>query len=366
MKILRVVSDIYPYVIGGLPIHAHELSRLQAKMGHDVTVFTANEDSLSQYEYKDGYSIRRFRSALKVCGNTLMPKLPVELYRHKDDFDVIHAHSHLFLSTNMCAMIKTSGSSPLVITNHGLRSQSVPAWLNDIFIPTVAKWTFKAADRIICYTENEKLSLVKLGIEQNKISVIHNGIDTEMFIPGKERKVNNRILWIGRFVPGKGVEYLIEAFGMLIKKYPELKLLMIGKGPLKDEMERKIKDMDLAKNVTIKEFIPNKELPKVYQTSDIFVLPSLEEGIPRTILEAMSCELPIVCTDLPQLVDIVEDCGILVPVKSSKALAESIDSILSDGGMAKRLGKNGRDRVYRQYSWDDTVRRTIELYKELT
>jgi glycosyltransferase involved in cell wall biosynthesis len=94
-------------------------------------------------------------------------------------------------------------------------------------------------------------------------------------------------------------------------------------------------------------------------------LPSIEEGVPRTILEAMSCGLPIVCTKLPQLVSIVKCCGLLVPSKDAKTLADKISEILSDDELARKLGENGRKNVIVNYSWKDTVEKTTMLYDEL-
>ncbi|NAS88601.1 glycosyltransferase family 1 protein [ANME-1 cluster archaeon AG-394-G21] len=366
MKILRVVSDLYPSIVGGLGLHAHEMSKEQARLGHDVTVYTSNIDERPTQEYKDGYRIQRFKPVIKIGGNSLMPLLFFKLFKTRNDFDIIHAHSHLFFSTNLCAFVRRLGSSPLVITNHGLISQTVPMWVHKIYIPTIAKWTFKSADRIICYTEKEKLMLKKLGIDSDKIAVIHNGTDTNMFSPCEKEKNSNQILWIGRFTPGKGVKYLIDAFNIILKEYSDFKLLMVGMGPLKENIEQKIQDLNLSKNIIIKEFVPNSELPEIYQNSDIFVLPSLNEGIPRTILEAMSCGIPVVCTELPQLVNVVYGCGLLVPVKDSQALAEGILRIVSDRNIAQKFGRNGRDKVVENYSWEDTVKKTVQLYEELT
>ncbi len=365
MKILRVVSDLYPVVVGGLGLHTHEMSKWQIKMGHEVTVYTSNTDGRQTHEYKDGYKIQRFKPILKIGGNSFMPTLFFKLIHTRNSFDIIHAHSHLFFSTNLCALVRKLGSPRLVITNHGLISQTVPLWVHKIYIPTIAKWTFKSADKIICYTEKEKSMLEKLGIDPDKILVIHNGTDTDTFVPCGKEKNNNQILWIGRFTPGKGVEYLIDAFNILLKEYPDFKLLMIGRGHLKENIEQKIRDLNLSKNIIIREFIPNSELPEIYQNSDIFVLPSLNEGVPRTILEAMACGIPVVCTELPQLVDVVDGCGLLVPVKDSQALAEGILRIISDRDLAQKFGRNGRDKVVENYSWEDTVKKTVQLYEEL-
>lgn len=365
MKILRVSSDFYPSVIGGLGIHAYEMSKLQAKMGHNVVVYTVKTNSELEFENLDGFKVVRFKPMIKIFGNSIVPLMFNKLIHNKNRFDVIHAHSHLFFSTNLCALVKTFGSAPLVITNHGLNSQTAPSWFQNIFNATGAIWTFKRADRIICYTKEEKRELVSLGISGDKIAVIHNGINTDIFIPKEDTKNYVRLLWIGRFTQGKGVEYLVDAFKILKHRYPYLKLLMVGKGPNRERIIRKINLSGLNDSIIIKDSIPYSEIPGVFQKSDVFILPSLQEGVPRTILEAMSCSIPIVCSELPQLVDIIKDCGFMVPKKDPKAIAERVSEILSNKKLAKELGNNGREKVVENFSWTDTVEKTIDLYNTL-
>ena len=363
MKILRIASDLYPSVVGGLGVHAHEMSKLQAELGHDVTVYASDSEDAKATEYRDGYKICRF-NGFKILGNSISWRLILRLFKERDDFDIIHAHSHLFFSTDISALMRKISSTPLVITNHGLISQTAPMWLQKIFIPTIAKWTFRSADRIICYTPEEKAALIRIGIDPEKISIIHNGINTSTF-SGSCDHASREILWIGRFTPGKGVEYLIEGFEIFLKEHPDFRLLMIGKGPGKDEINKMIQEMGLSGNIKIKDFVPNSDLPEVYQNSRLFVLPSLHEGVPRTILEAMASGLPIVCTELPQLVDIVNGCGLMVPVKDSDALAGALSRVVSDKILADKLGRCGRARVEKNFSWDDTVRQTLALYEEI-
>ena len=365
MKILCVASDLYPPVIGGIGVHAHKMSKEQARLGHDVTVYTSNVDGRPTQESKDGYKIIRFKPLLKLMGNSISPTLFLKLIHTRNDFDVIHAHSYLFFSTNLCALVKKIGSSPLVITNHGLVSQTAPLWLQKMYIPTIAKWTFKSADKIICYTKEELAEIKRLGINPNKIAIIHNGTDIKLFTPFKKERSTNQILWIGRYVLGKGVEYLIDAFHILVKENPNLKLLMIGRGALKKNIEQRMRNLNLSKNIIMKDFIPDSELPKIYRNSDVFVLSSLNEGVPNTILEAMACGIPIVCTELPQLVDVVKGCGLLVPLRDPQALADAIYRIISDKELAQKLGENGRKKVVENYSWEDTVNKTINIYEGL-
>ena len=366
MKILRVVGHLYPSSIGGVELHAHEMSKEMANLGHVVTVYTTAMDSRPKNEHVQGYNICRFKPFIKLFGNSVTLGMLFDILRTKNDFDIIHAHSHLNFSTNLCALMRIIGSSPLVITNHGLNSQTAPAWFQKLYTATGAKWTFKMADKIICYTETEKRELVEVGIKSQKITVIHNGIDTDLFIPDEiSTSEKNQLLWIGRFVNGKGVDYLIDAFKLLKSEYPNISLIMIGRGPEKDQIEKKIRDLGLDSSITIKEFIPNSDIVSTYQNSSVFILPSLEEGVPRTILEAMSCGIPIVCSNLPQLVDIVNNCGFLVPTKDSQAIADRVSEIITDSTLAEQFGKNGRDNVVSNYSWKDTVEQTIRLYEGL-
>jgi len=364
MKILRVTSDLYPYVIGGVGIHTHEMSTYQVRAGHDVSVITlikkendSNPDTI--------YKVIKMKKLFTLLGNSISPSFLLKIYKIQPDFDIIHAHSHLFFTTNVCAVLRRLKSTPLIITNHGLISQTAPMWIQRLFIPTVAKWTYKSADKIICYTIHEKDELVKLGIDPEKIAVIHNGINTDIFVPKYNRVRANKILWIGRYIPGKGVQYLIDAFAIIVQSHPDAHLFMIGDGPQMEEMQQKIQDLRLSMHITQKTFIPNEDLPALYQSSDVFVLPSLSEGVPRTILESMACGIPVVCTDLPQLVDLVDGAGLLVPTRDPEAIASAILKIIKNPDYAAKLGKTGTERIVKYYSWNDTVKKTLSLYEEV-
>ena len=366
MKILRVVSDLYPSVVGGLGLHAHEMSRLQAREGHDVTVFTCRTESEQAYsEDRDGYHIIRSDVHLCLLGNTISFSQLSALLKHWESYDIVHAHSHLFFSTVLCTLARKLRSTPLVVTNHGLVSQTAPGWLQHLYILTIGRWVFRTADAILCYTGTERDQVIELGVSPDKVHVIHNGIDTDVFAPSNSASPKKQILWIGRFTPGKGVEYLLKGFQAFSKGFPDYTLVMVGRGPLKDDFVRMIREMDLEDKVVLRDFIPNGELPSLYQDSLLFILPSLEEGVPRTILEAMACERPVVCTALPQLVDIVSGCGLLIPTGDAGAVADALSTLVSDPALARNLGQSARAKVVSQYSWDDTVAKTLDLYASL-
>jgi len=366
VNILRVAADLYPSSVGGLGIHIHEMSRGQAALGNDVTVYTTNLDHSPEEEFVSGYHVRRFKPIFELFGNALSLSMLPALMKNKNRFDVMHAHSHLFFSTNLCSILETMDSSvPFVVTSHGLIPASGPDWLHKVYIPTVGKFVFNSADRILCYTEEEKARLKKEAGVRSKISVVHNGINTDLFHPKKDKKQTNRLLWIGRFTRGKGLDYLIDAFGVLSQKYPKLHLLLIGDGPEKSNILDKISKLSIENRVIMRDFCPNSRLCEVYNSSDIFILPSFEEGVPRTIMEAMACGVPVICTELPHLVEMIKDVGITIPVKDSDAIVDAVSEIYSDPKLAEQFGINGRNKAVEKYSWSDTVLRTIDVYEDL-
>jgi glycosyltransferase involved in cell wall biosynthesis len=343
------------------------MSAWQVRLGHQVTLYTANVDARPAEEWTDGYRVVRFRPIARPAGNAITPKLLVTLQREKSKFDIIHAHSHLYFTTNLCALTRRLGPPPLVITNHGLTSQTAPDWLQRLYTATAARWTLKAADRVICYTETEQARLEKLGVGGHKVRLIHNGIDTELFSPGRSPRDarSHHVLWVGRFVPGKKPDLLVDSFRILAAQSPDYRLTMVGKGPFRKTVKEQVERLGLGGRVQFKDFVPNPQLPELYREAGVFVLTSSAEGVPRAMLEAMSCGVPVVSTELGQLKEVVQDCGVLVPQGDPQAVADAIAGIANDRSLARNLGDNGRSRVMAGYSWKDTVERTVMVYEEL-
>lgn len=368
MKILRVASDLYPAVVGGYGIHVHEMSKMQAEMGHDVTVLTANTNGRPDEEWVDGYHVIRFNHSIKMVGNTISPTLFFRLMEMRHDYDVIHAHSHLFFPTNICALVKKYGSAPLVITNHGIMSASAPHWLNVGYMNTLGRWTLNAADRVICYTPVERDLLVsEFGVHPAGIEVIHNGVNTDVFRPGRSLQDDggHRLLWVGRFVKGKGIEYLIHAAAQLLPEIPDLQLTLIGEGAEEAEIRQIATELRLDGHVEYLPFMPYDRMPAQYLRADMLVLPSLHEGVPRTMLEAMACGRPVVISEFDHLRDLIRGGGVMFPKGDVAALAAAIRELIANPDHAGELGMQARETIIRQNSWRNTVESTLDLYREL-
>jgi glycosyltransferase involved in cell wall biosynthesis len=362
MRILRIVSDLYPHVLGGLGVHAHEISRWQSEHGNTVKVLTIQGPNGNGF--KRNYQVEEFKCIVKPKGNSIAPSMFKSILQEQGHYDIVHAHSHLFFSTNMGALARRFGRTPLVITNHGMNSANMPKLVQDIYMSSIAKWTFNSAERIICYSKEDAAAVTSLGVDESRVTIIRNGINVNLFTP-RERPPHETIqlIWSGRYVPGKGVDILVNAFAIAQKQIPHLRLLLVGDGPQKIKIEDLIARLGIGDKVHMIEYIPNTEMPEIYRNSDICIMTSHYEGIPRTMLESMSCGLPVICTDLPQLRPIVDRCGYLVDDYSTNEFADAIVSLATNEQERRTMGAKGREVVANNYSWDSAMEKTIELYK---
>ena len=369
MRILRVTQKLYPETMGGGAYHAHVLSRDQATMGHDVTVLTIDSDGdRPRHEERDGYTVIRRSVTAELLGNDL--SVGVARFLHEaDDYDVIHAHSHLYLSTNLAALRRGFDATPLAITNHGLYSQSASEWLFQWYLRTLGRSTFNSADVVFCYTAADGRRLREFGVETD-IEIVPNGIDTDRFRP--EGPTNNlietgdpTILFVGRLVGGKRPSDALAAIERVRESHPDARLVFAGDGPLAADLKRRAADSDLSSAVEFLGTIPYEAMPQLYRAADLFILPSRAEGLPRTVLEALSTGVPVVTSDLPQLRSIVEEVGHTVSVGDVASFAAALTDLASAPERRSKLGERGRKLVTAKYDWDDTAARTTAQLEKL-
>lgn len=365
LGILRIATDLYPEVTGGGAIHAHAMSKRQAEQGHDVTVVTSDHGDRGRpvVESRSGYTVVRNRQLGRPFGNSIVPGTLASLYRRLPDADVVHAHSHLYFSSNVAAAVARFSDAPLVVTNHGLASQTAPTWVHKLFIPTVGRFTFNAADRILCYTDTDRRRLRERGVH-TPIEVIQNGIDCQQFAPdgGPDEP---QLLFVGRLTDAKGVPTLLSAFDSLASTYPAIRLRIVGDGPARSRYERRCRDLGIGDRVTFAGDVPYDAMPGEYVESFAFVLPSHNEGLPRTVLEAMACETPVVTSALPQLEPVVRGAGYTVERGSPGPLAEAVGTLYEDDDRRREFGRTGRQRVLEDHVWRQTVDETTGVLADL-
>ncbi|PSQ46163.1 glycosyl transferase family 1 [Halobacteriales archaeon SW_12_67_38] len=367
MRILRIAQKTYPEVVGGGTYHVHALSRDQAAMGHDVTVLTIADDGRPRREERDGYTVVRRPATAEVLGNSLSTGVARFLNR-ADGYDVIHAHSHLYFSTNLAALKRRLDSTPLAITNHGLYSQSAPEWVFRWYLKTLGRATFDSADAVFCYTETDASRLREFGVGTD-IHVVANGIDTDRFSPDgddSDRIAGDpAVLFVGRLVEGKRPGDALSAIERVRETHPEARLHFAGKGPVRADLERRVVERGLDDTVAFLGEVPHEEMPDLYRAADLFVLPSRAEGLPRTVLEALSTGTPVVASDLRQMHSVIEGAGVTVPVGDSEGFTDALADLAGDTERYARYSTRGRERVTSEHSWSDTVALTTEHLESL-
>ena len=368
MRILRVAQTIYPDVKGGGAYHVHALSRDQADMGHDVTVLTVDADrSRPHVETRSGYTVVRYPTTVDALGNDVSVGLAQHLST-ADRFDVVHAHSHLYFSTNLAALARCLKDTPLAITNHGLYSQNAPKWLFDAYLKSVGRWTFNRADVVFCYTDVERERLESLGVK-SEVAVVPNGIDTTKFTPdGPTSDLvdpgTESILFVGRVVEGKRPLIAIDALSQLNSETKPT-LYVCGDGPMLEEAREHADAKRLADRVVFLGQVAYEEMPALYRSGDLLVLPSRAEGVPRTVLEAMATETPVVCSSLDQVEGVLGGAGTTAPVDDVPGFTRAIESYVGDPERRANAGKVGRERVKANHEWRETVERTTETLESI-
>ncbi|WP_254768924.1 glycosyltransferase family 4 protein [Salinilacihabitans rarus] len=365
MRILRVAQKVYPDVSGGGPYHVHAMSRDQAAMGHDVTVLTVRHaPDRPRIEERDGYAVVRFDPALAPLGNDVSPGVARYLAA-TEGFDVVHAHSHLYFSTNLAAARRALGDPPLAITNHGLYSQNAPEWAFDLYLQSLGRWTFDRADVVFCYTEPEKRRLREVGVS-SRVDVVPNGIDADRFAPdGPESELIDHdgpvALFVGRLVDGKRPQDAIRAVARVEDAVPDVELHVCGDGPLRGRLESLARDLAIDDRVAFHGQRSYDEMPGIYRSADVLVLPSRSEGVPRTVLEAMATDTPVVTSDLDQLVSLVEGCGRTVPVGRPERFATALERELT-----APIERSPRSAIRaRGYEWRRTVDETTRRLRAI-
>lgn len=364
MRILRVAQKIYPEIKGGGPYHVHAMSRDQAAMGHDVTVLTVDQTTEKPHiETRDGYTVIRYPTTIELLGNDISTGVGQYLFEGTG-FDVIHAHSHLYFSTNLAALKRRFSAIPLAITNHGLYSQNAPEWVFDVYLRSAGRWTFNRADAVFCYTEEDRERVRAFGVESD-IEVVPNGIDTERFTPdGPESdRIDHDgpvVLFVGRLVEGKRPGDAVAAIEPVREKHPNVRLYLCGEGSLQGDLESQVADVGLDDAVQFLGQVPYDTMPALYRTSDALVLPSRAEGLPRTVLEAMASNVPVVCSDLEQVAPVVDGAGTTVPVGDVEEFARGLDQALSG------QFEDGRRAVEAEFEWSETTARTTKVLQRIS
>lgn len=227
-------------------------------------------------------------------------------------------------------------------------------------------WCLKKANGIVAVSNVLKNKIVSFGIAPEQVQVIPNGINEDSFRPMSQQECRNKlalpidkkiVLFIGSLEEVKGVGYLLDAFSQLNKKYPEeLCLVMVGQGSLERQINSEINKLGLDKVVTLIGGVLHDEIPLWFNACDVFCLPSIREGMPNVILEALACKKPVVATRVGGIPEIIssDEYGKLVPPGDSEALANAIQRVLEELRAGRLSGQK-----FSGLTWEENAKRVF-------
>jgi glycosyltransferase involved in cell wall biosynthesis len=202
-------------------------------------------------------------------------------------------------------------------------------------------------------------------ISEDKLHVIYNGIDTDIFSPSPTvARLDNRLLVvISRDTPVKGLRFMLEALAVLRQKH-DVELVVVAKGTDNRNTQRLITTLGIKDYVKIIDEIDTPELVNQYRLASLVIVPSVYEGFGLPAAEAMACGAPTVSTTAGALPEVVGDAGILVPPADVKALVDAISALMLNRDKRKHLSQIGRRRILQAFNWRNTAKRTVDVYAE--
>jgi glycosyltransferase involved in cell wall biosynthesis len=202
-------------------------------------------------------------------------------------------------------------------------------------------------------------------IPQDKLRVIYNGIDTDVFSPSpKVARLDNRlVVVISRDTPVKGLRFMLEALAVLRHKH-DLELIVVAKGTDNRNTQRLLTTLGIRDYVKFIDEIDTTELVNQYRLASLVVVPSVYEGFGLPAAEAMACGAPTVSTTAGALPEVVGDAGILVPPADVKGLVDAISSLVVNQNKRKHLSQVGRRRIVQMFNWRNTAKHTVDVYAE--
>lgn len=372
-----MTSTEFPPAVGGLSNYVYKLSAKLTERGHNVTVITRGS-----YRGMTEASVDRIR----VFRLPYLHVYPIHIKVHQvfqnllintleTNLDLIHVHHPLTpLFRTSLPVVVTAHSSlglPGAIEHQGFYSgRKLPNELLPFmrwYFGHIERGTIERADRVTSVSRAiaDELMARYGRCSTGQIEVLGNGVDVNLFTPGVPND-NASILYTGRLSWSKGLIDLVKAAKLIVDQQPCTSFKLAGEGALKSELIRMVGDMGLTDKFTFLGNLGLQQLIKCYQAATVFVLPSYYEGLPTSLLEAMSCGLSVVTTSVGSIPEIVQNNqnGIIVPKGDPLAISEAVLNLLKNKQKRLEIGQAARKTVELHYDWNKLVDRLIRCYQE--
>lgn len=297
------------------------------------------------------------------------------LRRHGRHYDVIHDNQCLSYGT---LALQKKGFPLLTTIHHPIthdRDIALAAAKTEGERKLIARWhsfldmqrkVARQLHHIVTVSERSRQDIAgAFAIQPAAIHLVHCGVDTEVFRPIPEiAKIPRRIMaTVSADQPLKGVTFLLRALAEVVRHYPDVELLMVGKPKADGEAERLIEQLGLSPNIRCVRGIDTDTLVTHYNEAEIVVVPSLYEGFGLPAAEAMACGTAVISSDGGALPEVVGDAAEMVPAGHSDALARALIDLLADDGRRHALAAAGRRRIEGMFSWRRAAEEMVTLYR---
>jgi glycosyltransferase involved in cell wall biosynthesis len=360
-----------------------ELARGLKQRGHEVTVVTMYDKDAYVPFFEERYCLQIIDLEMKQPGvkNPLTRawyfiRGLIRLYSlmRTQRPQIIQTFSHY--SNILGPLVAWLARVPVRVSSQRMSLKDYPAWL--LRLDRLVVNSFLSHKMVAVSEGTRHFSIEEEGIKPDKLVTIPNGINVERFSislsPETEQSLRQAlgvkpdsliILTVARLHHQKGHRYLIEAIPRILRDFPQAQFLFVGEGELHDELTRQVEGAELSDYVRL--LGVRQDVPRLLAISDLFVLPSLWEGMPNSVLEAMAAGVPVIATNVDGTPEIINngDVGILVAPANPSALKQAICLLLKDKTLRVSMTKAAKERVESKFSRDANTTAFINLYQNL-
>lgn len=366
LKILHLISSTGLY---GAERVLLELSKELKRQGHEPIVGVIKNLYNPHTEVADEAANIGLKTAIFPCKRRFDLSLVkvIRKYVKENNIDIIHSHGY---KSNFYALLAGRGI-PKVTTNHNWLTHH---WKLKIYCLLDAFW-IRFFDRIVAVSDKIKADMIKYGVPEKKIEVIYNGVDIDRFknIPEENKlalkislgiKEGEKVVGtIGALKVEKGHTYLLKAAQKVLKDYKAVKFLIVGDGYLREDLENEVKYLGIENNVIFTGY--RNDVPELLSIMDIFVLPSLKEGLPMVLLEAMIARCKIIATKVGAIETVInkDENAILIQKQDIEAFVKALISFISNSHQSLRLSSSDNGSSALKFSSKTMAKNCCQVYK---
>lgn len=387
MKILQVTNFFKPsWEAGGVTRVVYEISKSLVNEGNEVTVYTTDgfKSRLKIIKNKvvdvDGINTYYFRNLFNYLSKnniTIPYYLPFIAVKEIKNFDIIHIHEHRTLLAVVVSYYAKKYNIPYIVQAHG---SVLPFFqkqeLKKVFDIIFGNSMLHDASKVIALTKTEAEQYKKMGVDGDKIEIVPNGIDLSKYrnLPDKgifRKKYGiqhneKMVLYLGRIHRIKGVDLLVEAFSELVNKMEGVKLVIAGPDDgFLPTLKAKIEELNIGDRIVFIGPLYGRDKLEAYIDADVYVLPSVYETFPVTVLEACACGVPVIITDRCGIADFIDGKVGYVVKYDKYILQDTIFKVFYDEKLIRKFGVMGRDMVKENFNWIDLVGRLELIYETI-